>query len=208
MIFINGLEFSKEKNMSQTTNSLFKKIVITGGPGAGKTAILEMIKKLNLPSTTILPEAASILFNGGFWRLESATARASAQRAIFHIQTEMETLAEEENKWNFALCDRGTLDGLAYWPFAEELFWSMAHTNLNQELSRYYAVIHLRTPMNNQGYNHQNPLRIENALTAKIIDDKIASIWKGHPLYKSFDSQDNFLMKSQQAIDYICQLVR
>lgn len=194
--------------MGQNTNPLLKKIVITGGPGAGKTAVLEMIKKLNLPSTTILPEAASVLFNGGFWRLESRTAKASAQRAIFHIQIEMETLAEEEQKWNFALCDRGTLDGLAYWPFAEELFWSMNQTTLERELSRYHAVIHLRTPMDEQGYNHQNPLRIESALAAKIIDDKIASIWKEHPLYKSFDSQDSFLVKSQQAINYICELVK
>jgi len=186
--------------MSNNTNSPLKKIVITGGPGAGKTAILEMIKKMNLPKTTVLPEAASILFNGGFWRLDSITARASAKRAIFHIQKEMETLAEEENKWDFALCDRGTLDGLAYWPYTAELFWSMNNTNLNQEFSRYYAVIHLRTPMDNQGYNHQNPLRIENAQLAKTIDDRIASIWKGHPMYKSFESSDNFLEKSKQAI--------
>lgn len=180
-----------------------KYIVITGGPGAGKTAVLEMIKKINLENITILPEAASILFNGGFWRLPSKSAKASAQRAIFHVQHEMETLVKEENKWNFALCDRGTLDGLAYWPYDEELFWKMNHTSLSEELSRYSAIIHLRTPTETQGYNNTNPLRIENALTAREIDNKIADIWKDHPMYMSIESYDNFLIKTQLAIELI-----
>lgn len=189
------MEFNNEINI--------KFIVITGGPGAGKTAVLEMIKKINLNNTTVLPEAASILFNGGFWRLPSKSALASAQRAIFHVQHEMETLVKEENKWNFALCDRGTLDGLAYWPYDEELFWKMNQTSLSEELSRYSAIIHLRTPTETQGYNNINPLRTENALTARGIDNKIADIWKDHPKYMAIESYDNFLTKTELAIELI-----
>lgn len=187
---------------------MFKYIVITGGPGAGKTAILEMVKKLNIPETTVLPEAASIIFSGGFWRLPSLTARASAQRAIFSIQKEMEILVHEEKKWKFILCDRGTLDGLAYWPYDEKLFWKMNHTTLNGEMERYYAVIHLRTPLTEQGYNQLNPLRIENALTAKEIDNKIELIWKNHPRYHFIESGDDFLVKAKKAIDLIRKLAR
>ncbi|MEA9357845.1 AAA family ATPase [Bacteriovorax sp. PP10] len=184
-----------------------KYVVITGGPGAGKTAVLEMIKKMNLLNTTILPEAASILFTGGFWRLPSKSGRASAQRAIFNVQNEMETLVKEENKWNFALCDRGTLDGLAYWPYDEDLFWKMNHTSLSKELSKYAAIIHLRTPTETQGYNNINPLRIENALTAREIDNKIADIWKDHPMYVDIESYDNFLTKTQIAIDLVNKIM-
>lgn len=180
-----------------------KYIVITGGPGAGKTAVLEMIKKMNLLNTIVLPEAASILFSGGFWRFPSESARASAQRAIFHIQNEMEILVKEENKWNFALCDRGTLDGLAYWPYSEELFWKMNQTSSSKELEKYSAVIHLRTPNDIQGYNNLNPLRTENYLIAKDIDNRIADIWKAHPKYMAIDSYDNFILKAQLAIDLI-----
>lgn len=184
-----------------------KFIVITGGPGAGKTAVLEMIKKMNLLNTIILPEAASILFNGGFWRLPSPTARASAQRAIFQVQKEIENLVREENTWEFALCDRGSLDGLAYWPYSSELFWEMNQTNLSKEISKYSAIIHLRTPAETQGYNHVNPLRTENALTAKEIDNKIADIWKNHPMYISIESDDDFLIKAQKAIDVITKVM-
>ena len=180
-----------------------KFIVLTGGPGSGKTAILETIKKISLESTIILPEAASIIFNGGFLRLPSLTARASAQRAIYFIQREMETLIKEEKNWNMGLCDRGTLDGLAYWPYDEKQFWLMSGTNLAEEMNKYFAVIHLRTPMDTQGYNHQNPLRTETAEKAKEIDNKIAQIWNKHPNYISIDSCDNFLDKAQVAIDFI-----
>ncbi|MBY0415005.1 MAG: ATP-binding protein [Bdellovibrionales bacterium] len=183
-----------------------KFIVITGGPGAGKTAILETIKKMSLPSTVVLPEAASIIFNGGFWRLPSITAKASAQRAIYYIQKEMETLAREEQEWNFALCDRGSLDGLAYWPYKEELFWNMSNSDLKSELSKYSAVIHLRTPPDNFGYNHQNPLRVESAEIALEIDNKIALVWKEHPNYRSIDYNKNFLTKAEMAIDHIKSL--
>lgn len=178
-------------------------IVVTGGPGAGKTAVLELIKKLLLKETVILPESASIIFNGGFWRLPTPTARAAAQRAIFHIQNEMEILVSDEKKWNLALCDRGSLDGLAYWPYDEQSFWQMCETNLESELAKYYAVIHLNTPSDIQGYNHINPLRTESSIFAQEIDRRIESIWKNHPRYHSIDSESNFMTKAQSAIDII-----
>ncbi len=183
--------------------STTKLIVLTGGPGAGKTAILEMTKKLLTEKSIILPEAASIIFGGGFWRLPSLTARAAAQRAIFHVQTQLETMVCDEKKWIMGLCDRGTLDGLAYWPHDEKSFWEMSNSNLERELNKYYAVIHLRSPSDQFGYNHMNPLRIESATQSQIIDERIANIWKKHPRYEVIESTENFLTKAQTAIDLI-----
>ena len=112
-------------------------IVLTGGPGAGKTAVLEAARKVLCQHVAILPEAASIVFGGGFWRLESQNAKKSSQRAIFHIQQEMESLVVGEKKWGIGLCDRGTLDGLAYWTDTEECFWSAFNTSREKEFSRY-----------------------------------------------------------------------
>ncbi|MBC7537464.1 MAG: ATP-binding protein [Bacteriovorax sp.] len=190
--------------MSDTeASSLTKLIVITGGPGAGKTAVLEMVKKLLDQNAIILPEAASIIFGGGFWRLPSISAKAAAQRAIFHVQTEMENLVCDEKKWTMGLCDRGTLDGLAYWPNGDKSFWEISNTTMEKELSKYYAVIHLRSPSDLFGYNHINPLRIESAAQSLMIDEKIAKIWKNHPRYVEVASNESFLTKAQSAIDII-----
>lgn len=180
-----------------------KLIVITGGPGAGKTAVLEMAKRLLDARVIILPEAASIIFGGGFWRLPSLTAKSAAQRAIFHVQSELENLVFDEGTWNMGLCDRGTLDGLAYWPRDEHLFWEMSQTSFEKEINKYYAVIHLRSPTDACGYNHTNPLRVETAQVAIGIDEKIAAIWKKHPRYQAINSNKDFLTKAQAAIDLI-----
>ncbi len=174
-------------------------IVLTGGPGAGKTAVLESARKLLCEHVTILPEAASIVFGGGFWRLESGTARMASQRAIFHVQSEMETLVKDEGRWGIGLCDRGTLDGLAYWIDSEAHFWETFSTSKEEHYRRYKAVIHLSSPTRDKGYNHQNPVRIESAEEAGVIDDKIYHVWKDHPNYYRVDSTDTFLEKVNTA---------
>ncbi len=42
-----------------------KLVVLTGGPGAGKTAVLEVVRRRFCEHVAVLPEAASILFGGG-----------------------------------------------------------------------------------------------------------------------------------------------
>lgn len=182
-----------------------KLVVLTGGPGAGKTAILEMIKKMLCEHVAILPESASIIFGGGFWRLDSASGRTAAQKAIYHIQRDMEDLVLNEKKWALGLCDRGTLDGVAYWPENEESFWSTLGTSKATEYNRYQAVIHLRSPSETHGYNHQNPLRIETAIQAQAIDEKIHQIWSEHPKYREVGSSANFIEKANKAIELISQ---
>ena len=180
-------------------------IVITGGPGAGKTAILEMAKKVMCKHVAILPESASIVFGGGFWRLESSSARNAAQRAIYHVQREMENLVLGEKCWAAGLCDRGTLDGLAYWSGSERNFFELVQHRVQEEFARYRAVIHLHSPSAALGYNHSNPLRVESAREAQAIDEKIRAIWSGHPNYKVIESSASFLTKAKSAITHIVE---
>lgn len=178
-------------------------IVLTGGPGAGKTAVLEFARKIVPNDVVIFPEAASILFMGGFWRFDSATSKKAAQRAIYHVQQEMQNLVIEEKKWRMGLCDRGTLDGLAYWPGAEPAFFEALSTSREKEYSKYLAVIHLRTPSLEDGYNYQNPARTESVELAAAIDQKIHFIWKDHPNYHIIESQTDFIHKADLAIRYL-----
>lgn len=178
-------------------------VVLTGGPGAGKTAVLELVRKVLCEHVAILPEAASILFGGGFWRLDSPTGKMAAQRAIFHVQNEMQQLVLDEKKWSMGLCDRGTLDGLAYWPGKESEYFATLNTSLEREFQKYTAVIHLRSPSIAKGYNYQNPIRVESAELAAKIDQKIHEVWKGHPSYSQIESMDNFIDKVHRAADRI-----
>jgi hypothetical protein len=129
---------------------------LTGGPGAGKTALLELIRQSFCSQVAVLPEAASVVFGGGFPRHSDPECQRAAQRAIYHVHWQLEITGDSHNA-AVVLCDRGTLDGLAYWPGAPGDFWAPLGTDRAQELVRYDAVIHLRTPTVELGYNHQKP---------------------------------------------------
>jgi predicted ATPase len=178
-----------------------KRVVLTGGPGAGKTAVLELVRQYFCHHVLVLRESAGIVFGGGFPRGVSPAERASAQRAIYHVQLELEAMAAAREEPAIVLCDRGTVDGAAYWPGPGSL-WASVGSSQEAELSRYDAVIHLRTP-GVQGYNHDNPLRIETVAEAAHIDQRIADAWARHPRRVFVDSDDDFLHKVHRALELI-----
>ena len=180
-----------------------KLVALTGGPGAGKTAVLEVVRRSMCRHVAVLPESASVVFGGGFPRGHSELERRAAQCAIFHVQRQLERIAEESSAYAIALCDRGTLDGLAYWPGTPETYFEEVGSTQAGELSRYAAVVHLRTPSLEHGYDHKNPLRIESPLLAAEADHKILEAWQDHPQRIIIDSSATFVEKLLRAVTAI-----
>ena len=179
-----------------------RRIVLTGGPGAGKTAALELARRALPAGVRVLPEAATIVFGGGFPRDRRESAVCAEQRAIFHVQTELERMMEDRDDVAFVLCDRGTLDGLAYWPRSRDAFFRELATDHATQLARYDLVLHLRTPTNENGY-HGNGLRIESAAEAARIDGLIEEAWRGHPRRVFVESTPDFLDKAMRVLDLL-----
>lgn len=136
----------------------------------------------------MLPEAAGILFGGGFPRGDSAAMRRAAQRAIFHTQHELEATADAGDA-PYVLCDRGTVDGLAYWPGPGD-FWAEVGTLLATQLARYDAVLH-----------------IESAAEAAAIDERILAAWSGHPRRIVIPAAPDFLAKAGRALAELAELL-
>ncbi len=181
-------------------NHVPQRIVLTGGPGAGKTAVLELVRRTLCPHVRVLPESAGILFGGGFPRGPTLEAKRAAQRAVFYVQRELEATAETADI-AIALCDRGTIDSLAYWPGPDD-FWASLGTTIDEQLARYRAVIHLRTPPADE-YTRANPLRVETVAEAHTIDNRIALAWARHPRHYEVPATHDFLAKAHRAIDII-----
>ena len=178
-----------------------RRIVLTGGPGAGKTAVLELVRQQFCPHVHVLPEAAGIVFGGGFPRSAQSTDRRAAQRAIFAVQRELEQMGDATNA-AIVVCDRGTVDGAAYWPGPDD-FWSAVGTTRDGEMRRYDAVIHLRTPPLGAGYNNGNPLRTESAEMAAQIDESLLKIWESHPRRFIVPPSSDFLEKAARTIQIL-----
>ena len=175
------------------------RIVLTGGPSGGKTRLLEAVRNSLCPHVGLLPESASIVFGGGFPRDDREAARRAAQRTIYHVQDELERMVQEDGAFGIVLCDRGTLDGLAYWPDDEDSFFGQLETTREWELSRYAAVLHLRTPAADT-YDTTNPLRIESAREAAALDERIGWAWRGHAHRIVIDAARTFEEKVAAAL--------
>ena len=178
-------------------------VALTGGPGAGKTAIMELASRSLCRHVVLIPEAASVVFGGGFPRRRDESGRKIAQRAIYFIQRELEALARIEPDVGLILCDRGTVDGAAYWPGEISEYWGAIGTTAQTELERYDSVVHLRTPTIANGYNHQNALRIESESEALALDHRIEQVWSGHPCRHFVASQASFIEKASHALAFV-----
>ncbi len=100
------------------------------------------------------------------------------------------------------LCDRGTLDGLAYWPGAAASFFRELGTTMKKELARYDVVIHMQSPGDGQGY-HGDGIRTESASEAQRIDERLLDVWKLHPRRIVVPSNTEFIAKAMSVLDHI-----
>jgi hypothetical protein len=164
--------------------------------------VLELIRQSFCGHVKVLPESAGIVFGGGFPREQDQACTRAAQRAIFYVQRELENAGDGHNP-AIVLCDRGTVDGLAYWPGSEGEFWSSLGTTVSEQLARYDAVIHLRVPASEHGYNQQNPLRIESAAAAAEIDVRILHAWQAHPRRFVVESTPEFIEKAARTLEIL-----
>lgn len=170
------------------------KVAITGGPSGGKTTLIETLKKELGQKCAVVPEAASILYRGGFPRFKETQGIIHAQRAIYFTQHELEDMICTMSQKNLIVCDRGTLDSLAYWPAGEQHFFSEVQSSREKELARYDWVIHLDTA-GTDFYDTSNPIRTESFEEAWTLNTKIKEAWAGHPRRLVIPHNADFLSK-------------
>lgn len=178
------------------------KIVITGGPCAGKSTaaryVSQQLEKHNIKNI-VLDEQATKLFLSG----KSPKNMGSYE---FHKLLFKEQLDNEKNQTEFALnlpndkvvliCDRGLLDSRAYVTQKEfDRYSSLYGTNEDILRNSYDAVFHLVTAANGaeKYYNFEsNNVRSEDIDEAKRLDEEILSVWTGTPHLRVIDNSTDF----------------
>lgn len=183
------------------------KIAVTGGPSGGKTTLIEALKKEFGKEVAVVPEAASILYRGGFPRLKSRNGLIHAQKAIYFTQKELEDLIFIEAKPHLLVCDRGSMDALAYWPENPQSFFEIIHSNAEMEYSRYDWVVHLDTAGSEQ-YDLSNPLRTESYDEAHRLNQRILDAWAQHPQRIRINEKKDFISKMAAAHGVIQSIMK
>ena len=190
------------------SNKKTHRIVLTGGPGGGKTTAADLIRRELGDDFVKVPETATILFAGGFPRSDEVEAKMSAQKAIYHVQKNMEDVQSALFPGRVLLCDRGTIDGAAYWPHGVDDFFDKMETNLAHELLRYDAVIFFETAaVGGISIEGGNPCRIEDNKKAIDLDHRLKTVWSQHSHFIHVPHQKSFFAKLENAADALVKVV-
>ena len=194
------------------------KIVITGGPCAGKSTAMSWIQNhFSEKGWTVLfvPETATEFISGGVapW---TCGANAEYQVVQMTLQREKERLFEQAARTMpqdrlLIVCDRGELDNRAYMDDAE-FAYVLERIGANEVELRdsYDAVFHLVTAAKGaeQFYTTaNNAARIETVEQAVALDDKIIAAWTGHPHFRVIDNETDFEAKMRRLIREIASFL-
>jgi predicted ATPase len=172
------------------------RLVLTGGPGGGKTTAADLFRRELGERVVIVPESATILFAGGFPRSELVEARRAAQTAVFHVQRNLEEVQSSLFPDRILLCDRGTIDGAAYWPKGGLDYFEAMGTTFEAELGRYDAVVFFETAaIAGASIEGGNPVRNETANEAIELDRRLRELWAHHPRFLLVPHTSSFLHK-------------
>lgn len=203
------LALREEKKMPEII-----KIVITGGPCAGKSTAMSWVQNaFTQMGYTVLfvPETATELITGGVAPWTCGT-NEDYQKCQMKLQIEKEKVFCEAASSMAAdkvliVCDRGTLDNKAYMDKLE--FYSVLKTiGINEVELRdnYDAVFHLVTAAKGavEFYTTtNNSARTETVEEAAEMDDKLISAWTGHPHFRVIDNSSDFEDKMRRLISEI-----
>lgn len=178
------------------------RIVLTGGPGGGKSTAADLFRREIGKKIVIVPETATMLFSGGFPRVGEPKARAATQQAIFHAQVALEDIQGALYPGRVLLCDRGTIDGAAFWPeTAPRGFFDTLRTSLETELRRYDAVIFFESAaVGDISIEGGNPVRTETNAQARQLDMHLRELWSSHPNFHFVPHSTSFFAKLQDGL--------
>ncbi|HMR80514.1 MAG TPA: AAA family ATPase [Polyangiaceae bacterium] len=184
------------------------RIVLTGGPGGGKTTAADLFRREIGERVVVVPEAATIMFSGGFPRRTEPQARRAVQTAIFHVQRNLEDVQAAAFPSRVLLCDRGTIDGGAYWPSGDGEFFEAMGTSFEAELSRYDAVVFFETAARGgHAIEGGNPVRNEDLDEALALDDELRRLWQQHPRFYLVPHSRSFFEKITMGLAILQSLV-
>jgi predicted ATPase len=185
-----------------------RRIVLTGGPGGGKTTAADLLRRELGSRIVVVPEAATILFAGGFPRASHVDANRAAQNAIFHVQRNLEDVQSALYPDRVLLCDRGTVDGAAYWHDGHDAFFRLQGTSLEGELTRYDAVVFFETAaVAGLSIEGGNPVRNESLSEAVALDARLRALWSRHPNFTLVPHSSSFLDKIVGALRILQRLI-
>lgn len=188
---------------------MIKKIVLAGGPCAGKSTALQMIPpRLPLWNFITVPESASIVL------AENDNKHCKeTQDKIFKLKIHSELMAFRKalcspQEHNIILYDRGVLDGLVYQKNTYDQRLAEYDMTRQDAIDRYDHVIYMYSAARGAAKHYsrkKNRNRTESIDRAVHICQKTEEAWSNHPSVFIVDNSTDFKGKIDKAVWSIVQ---
>lgn len=192
------------------------KIVLTGGPCAGKTRCLHALREQLGEQIVTVPEAATLLLDSGLPSPDHERIRGlqdewirSFQAAILALQHTMEENWERLARScgaRLLVCDRGVLDGAAYWPGGREAFLRHFGLSLEACFARYRNVLHLQSLAESHPHLYgpeNNVIRYEGIADALRVERSVRAAWEGHPGLIVIRAEEESQTKMESVVKHV-----
>lgn len=192
-----------------------KKIVLTGGPCAGKTTalvkIIDHFSSMGFKVFTI-PEVPTLFAQSGMdYLTKNRNFFYEGEKATLEIQLALEDkfikMAEQIDEPAVIVCDRGAMDISAY---MDAHLWqeitSLVGTNSLELRNRYDAVLHLVSAADGAEEFYttsNNKERTEGLELARELDKKVINAWTEHPHLRVINNHQDFNTKINRVLKEI-----
>jgi len=196
-----------------------KRIVLTGGPCAGKTTalvkIIEHFSSLGY-KVFIIPEVPTLFSQAGMdYLTDNHAFFYEGEKATLEMQLALEDkftrIAETITTPTIIVCDRGTMDISAYMkPEMWNEITAGVGTCSEKLRARYDAVLHLVSAADGaeQFYTTANNAeRTEGLELAREVDKKVIQAWSEHPHIRVINNHENFDTKINRVIQEISNIL-
>nr|MBP7472108.1 AAA family ATPase [Prevotella sp.] len=197
-----------------------KKIVLTGGPCAGKTtALVKVVEHFNGLGYKVftIPEVPTLFSQAGMdYLTDNKEFFYEGEKATLETQLLLEdkimAMAQTCKEPTFIICDRGAMDISAYMKpdMWQELTKLCNTTTTELREQRYDAVLHLVSAANGAEKYYttsNNSERTEGIELARVMDKKVIDAWTGHPHQRVINNHENFDNKIFRVIKEISNVL-
>jgi predicted ATPase len=179
-----------------------RRVAISGGPGGGKSTVAQALKQQLGSRVVVIPEVATHLLSGFFPGINNAEDRRAVQRAIYHVQLNLEAVHLGRTDADTVLVfDRGVVDGAAYWPDGSEAFFRDVCGDASAARGRYDAVVFLESAaVGGLAIAGENIARTEGQKEAARVDALLRDVWSPHPQFRFVAHTTSFDTKITNAL--------
>ncbi len=198
-----------------------KRIVLTGGPGSGKTTVLNSIVNMYTSlgvKVVVVSETATEIINSGIKPFgDDKIEMLDFQKLVLSLQLSKEEIYDEAicmyqkvhpNEDILIIYDRGSIDNKAYITDEEfdAVMQSVCDADYSTILNKYDLIIDLVG--SKKFYTlENNKARSESADVALTLGEKTLKSWVGHPKVKIVGPKENMNDKVSEVVSYINELL-